>query len=85
MCSSAIAARTRKLVGSPILLQAVATVGHPAEHHDTLQKLLGLSLMEQIPVIQSGWIPIEPGIFEHIHPNRMRIPPRVKLHGLPER
>jgi len=67
------------------LLQAVATVGHPAEHHDTLQKLLGLSLMENIPAIQSGWIPIEPGIFEHIHPNRTRIPPRVKMHGLPER
>lgn len=53
------------------LLQAVATVGHPAEHHDTLQKLLGLSLLERIPVIQAGWIPIEPGVFEHIHANRL--------------
>lgn len=65
------------------LLQAVATVGHPAEHHDTLQKLLGLSLLERVPVIQAGWIPIEPGVFEHIHANRMRIPPRITAHGLP--
>lgn len=67
------------------LLQAVATVGHTAEHHDTLQKLLGLSLLEKIPVIQAGWIPVEPGIFEHIHANRMRIPPRITAHGLPEK
>jgi hypothetical protein len=65
------------------LLQAIATVGHPAEHHDTLQNLLGLSLLEKIPVIQAGWIPIEPGVFEHIHANRMRIPPRITAHGLP--
>lgn len=65
------------------LLQAVATVGHPAEHHDTLQKLLGLSLLERVPVIQAGWIPIEPGVFEYIHANRMRIPPRITAHGLP--
>jgi hypothetical protein len=67
------------------LLQAVSTVGCQAEHQDTLQKLLELSLLEKIPAIQLGWIPIEPGIFEHIHPNRMRIPPRVKMHGLPDR
>lgn len=65
------------------LLQAVSTVGHPAEHHDTLQKLLGLSLLEKVPVIQAGWIPIEPSIFEHIHANRMRIPPLITAHGLP--
>lgn len=51
------------------LLQAVANAGHPAEHHDTIQKLLGLSLLERVPVIQAGWIPIEPGVFEHIHAN----------------
>lgn len=65
------------------LLQAVATVGHPYEHHDTLKKLLGLSLMERVPLIQAGWIPIEPGVFEHIHANRMRTPPRITAHGLP--
>ncbi len=65
------------------LLQAVATAGHSAEHHDTLQKLLELSLLERVPVIQVGWIPIEPGVFEHIHANRMRIPPLITAHGLP--
>ena len=67
------------------LLQAVTSVGSQVEHQDTLRKLLELSLMEKIPAIQSGWIPIEPGVFEHIHPNRMRTPPRVKMHGLPDR
>jgi hypothetical protein len=66
------------------LIQAVATVGHPAEHHDTLQKVLNLSLLEKIPAIQAGWIPLEPGIFEHIHANRMRIPPRITSYRLPE-
>jgi hypothetical protein len=64
------------------LLQAVALVGYQAEHQDTLRKLLELSLLEKIPAIR---IPIEPGVFEHIHPNRMRIPPRVKMHVLPDR
>lgn len=45
--------------------------------------VLNLSLLEKIPAIQAGWIPIEPGIFEHIHGNRMRIPPRVTPYGLP--
>ena len=66
-----------------VLLQAVATVGHAAEHHVTLQKLLGLSLLERVPVIQAGWIPIEHGVFEHIHANRMRIAPRITAHGVP--
>jgi hypothetical protein len=65
------------------LLQAVATVGHHAEHHDTLQKLVGLSLLEKVLEIQAGWIPIESYIVEHIHANRMRIPPRITAHGLP--
>jgi hypothetical protein len=67
------------------LLQALATVGHPSEHQDSLEKILGISLLEQMPVIQPNWIPIAPGIFELVHPNRMRIPPRVIIHGLPER
>jgi hypothetical protein len=61
------------------------SVGYQAEHQDTLRKVLELSLLEKIPAIQSGWIPIEPGVFEHIHPNRMRIPHRVKMRGLPDR
>lgn len=64
------------------LMQAVATVGHPEEHQDTLRKLLDLSLLEKLPAIQSGWIPLEPGIFEHIHSSRMRVPPRISMHGV---
>lgn len=67
------------------LIQSVATVGYVVEHQDTFKKLLGLSLMEQIPAIQAGWIPIAPGVFEIIHANRMRVPPRVVVHGLPDR
>jgi hypothetical protein len=59
------------------LIQAITTTGHPPEHQDTLQKLLGLALFEMLPVIQAGWIPVEPGVFEHIHANRMRIAPRI--------
>ena len=66
------------------LLKALATVGNPSEHQDSLEKLLGLFLLEQMPVIQPSWIPIQPGVFELIHPNRMRIPPRIIVHGLPE-
>lgn len=65
------------------LIQSVSTVGYIAEHQDTLKKLLDLSLLKQVPAIQFGWIPIEPGVFEHIHPNRMRVAPRVIAHGLP--
>lgn len=67
------------------LIQSVAAVGYVAEHRDTLQKLLGLSLLEKIPAIQAGWIPIAPGMFEIIHPNRMRVPPRLVWNGLPDR
>lgn len=67
------------------LIQSLAAVGYAAEHQDTLKKLLDLSLMEQLPAIQAGWIPIAPGVFEYIHPNRMQIPPRVVPHGLPDR
>ena len=66
------------------LLNALASAGHPSEHQDSLEKLLGLFLFEQMPTIQSSWIPIQPGVFEIIHANRMRIPPNVIMHGLPE-
>lgn len=36
------------------LLHAVATVGHPQEHHDTLNKLLKLSLFEGLPICKVG-------------------------------
>jgi len=65
------------------IIQAVSTVGYASEHQDTLKKLLDLSLLKQVPAIQFGWIPTEPGVFEHIHPNRMRVAPEVIPHGLP--
>lgn len=65
------------------LIQSISTVGYAAEHGDTLKKLLDLSLLKQVPAIQFGWIPIEPGVFECIHSNRMRVAPRVIPHGLP--
>lgn len=67
------------------LLSAVHQVGHEQELRDTLRKVLRLSLFEQLPSIQGGIIPIAPAIFEVIFPNRMRIPPRVTIEGLPAR
>jgi TIR domain len=66
------------------LLQAIAVAGHAAEHQDTLTKLLNLSLLAQLPTIRGGWMTPAPGVYEFIHANRMRIPPRVTVHGLPD-
>lgn len=49
------------------------------EHHDTLKKLLSLSLIEQIPNIQGGIIPIGKGEIEIIHSNRMRVAPKLNI------
>lgn len=67
------------------LLNATVQVGHEQEIRDTLAKLLELSMFENIPSIQGGFIPVGPGSFEIIHANRMRIPPRISIVGLPER
>jgi hypothetical protein len=67
------------------LLQALALTGNEAELRDSIQKILDLSMITEIPVIHGCNIPIEPGIFEIIHPNRMRIAPRISLEGLPDR
>ncbi len=67
------------------LLSAVQSVGHEQELRDTIAKVLQLSLFEQLPSLQGGIIPIAPAIFEIIFANRMRIPPRVTLSGLPSR
>lgn len=66
-------------------LNAVTTVGFDSEIRDTVNKLLQLSLFEKIPMLHGGFIPVEPGVFELIHPNRMRIPPRVTIKGMPSR
>lgn len=44
-----------------------------------------MSLLKHIPAIKVGWIAIGSGVFEHIHPNRIRIPSRVVPYGLPDR
>lgn len=67
------------------LLSAVQSVGYEQELRDTLAKVLQLSLFEQLPSLQGGIIPIAPAVFEVIFANRMRIPPRVAIDGLPNR
>lgn len=67
------------------LLSSVHSVGHEQELRDTIFKILQLSLFEQLPSLQGGIIPIAPAIFEVIFANRMRIPPRVSIKGLPDR
>ena len=67
------------------LLNATINVGHEQEIRDTLAKILELSMFENIPNIQGGFIPVAPGVFEIIHANRMRIPPKISLVGLPSR
>jgi hypothetical protein len=67
------------------LLSAVHQVGHEQELRDTLAKVLQMSLFEQLPSLQGGIIPIAPAVFEVIFANRMRIPPRVTIEGLPVR
>jgi hypothetical protein len=67
------------------LLSAVQLVGFEQELRDTLANVLHLSLFEQLPALQGGIIPIAPAVFEMIFANRMRIPPRVTVDGLPDR
>ncbi len=67
------------------LLSAVCAVGYDQEWRDTLKTVLGVSLFEQLPSLQGGRFALAPGVFEIIHPNRMRAPPKITLEGLPDR
>jgi len=67
------------------LIQNLGTLGYEIELRDSIIKLLSLSLFETIPNLQGGLLQIRPGVYELIHPVRMRIPPRISLIGLPER
>lgn len=64
------------------LINSVVVVGDfmphtQNEHQDTLKKLLSLSLLDKLPNIQNGIIPIGNGEIEIIHSTRMRIKPKV--------
>ncbi len=65
------------------LLRAVTEAGVAAEHQDTITKLLNLSLLNQLPTFQGGWMPCAPGQYEFIHANRMRCPPHISIQDLP--
>ncbi len=67
------------------LLSAVCEVGYDQELRDTLRKVLRVSLFEHLPSIHGGRFVLAPGIFEIIFANRMRIPPKITLQGLPNR
>jgi hypothetical protein len=57
---------------------------HPEETLDSIRKLLAYTPLENVSMLQPGWITLGEGIFENLHPNRMRIPPRITVSNLPE-
>jgi TIR domain len=67
------------------LIYSSVSIGNETELRDTLGKILHLSLFENIPLIQGGLVPVEPGLFEIIHPVRMFRIPDISIVGLPSR
>lgn len=59
------------------LLQSIAGTLSQDSLSDTASKLDQLWLLEQLPALQQGIMPLGDGEFEIIHANRMRVPPRV--------
>jgi hypothetical protein len=55
----------------------------PEETLDSIQKLLAFTPLENVVMLQPGWIALGNGVFENLHPTRMRIPPRVAVGNLP--
>lgn len=55
----------------------------PEEALDSIRKLLTFTPLENVAILQPGWIALGNGIFENLHPTRMRIPPRVAVTNLP--
>ena len=55
----------------------------PEESLDSIRKLLAFTPLENVAMLQSGWIALGNGIFENLHPTRMRISPRVAVSNLP--
>lgn len=57
----------------------------PVETLDSIRKLLAFSPLENVAMLQPGWIALGNGVFENLHPARMRIPPRVAVSNLPSK
>lgn len=55
----------------------------PDETLDSIRKLLAFTPLENVSMLQPGWIALGNGIFENLHSTRMRIPPRVAVSNLP--
>jgi hypothetical protein len=55
----------------------------PEETLDSIRKLLAFTQLENVAMLQPGWITLGNGVFENLHPTRMRIPPRVAVSNLP--
>lgn len=62
------------------LINSLNRVMYESELKDSLRKLEKLFIFESIPYLSLGGIPIGPGLFEFIHSNRMRIPPKVSVN-----
>ena len=55
----------------------------PEETLDSIRKLLAFTPLENVAMLQPGWIALGNGIFENLHSTRMRIPLRVAVSNLP--
>jgi hypothetical protein len=55
----------------------------PEETLDSIRKLLAFTPLENVSMLQPAWIALGNGVFENLHPTRMRIPPRVAVSNLP--
>lgn len=62
------------------LISSLSQVGHEGELKDSLGKINKLFIFESTPSLELGGIPIGFGLFEFIHGNRMRIPPKITVH-----
>jgi hypothetical protein len=56
---------------------------YPHELADTLKKVITFSPLKGLPKLTPGWWAYGNGIFETLHANRMRIPPRINFPYLP--
>ena len=64
-------------------LNSNASTSYPQELADTLNKVINFSPLEGLPKLTPGWWTYGNGIFETLHANRMRIPPRINFPYLP--